>query len=152
MTKYSDNHEDYDGETTKDLVKTANLVNRDEAALNPHNLHIRGDINVWSSQAFLPPPDLLAEYNRVIPNLGKDITEEWKKETALRRKLAESDSNSEKEGRKRGQYFSLFFSIMMIGAAAYLAIHGQTFVATSLVVGNVAIVASNLLWQKNGRR
>ncbi|MCX8502316.1 MAG: DUF2335 domain-containing protein, partial [Alphaproteobacteria bacterium] len=58
--------------------------------VNPNltqNLQVGGDLNIWSTQNFLPPPALLAEYDKIIPNLGRDIIDEWKKEGEHRRSI-----------------------------------------------------------------
>ncbi|MCX8502317.1 MAG: hypothetical protein ORO03_11640 [Alphaproteobacteria bacterium] len=51
-------------------------------------------------------------------------------------------------GRKRGQYLSFIFSLILISAAVYLAVRGQVAIPIAIISGNIALVAGNLLWQR----
>ncbi|MDI9407919.1 MAG: DUF2335 domain-containing protein [Candidatus Pacebacteria bacterium] len=118
----------------------------------PPNLIVGRDVNIWPTQNFLPPPALLEEYNRIDPNLSRDIISEWKLEGENRRSIEQRDSISEIAGRIRGQYLSFIFSLILVSSAFYLAVQGQVAIPIAIITGNIALVAGNLLWQRLSRR
>lgn len=105
----------------------------------------------WA-QAFsgpLPPPDVLAAYDRVRPGLAQEMVEQWKAETAHRhrtidglRSLDERSMTAYYQGEKRGQWLAFFVFLAVVGIAALGIVLDQP------EVGGVAIVTggASAIW------
>lgn len=141
---------DSDGKQPHEIIAAREIIPENLKNEHRRNLHFRADVSYWETENFLPPADLLSEYKKLDQNLFNDIVEEWKKEGAQRRELEKNDSQSEKEGRNRGQHFSLYFSLAFFGLAAYSLYLGHVAVAVCLASGNFILVAGNLLWHQSG--
>lgn len=91
----------------------------------------------------LPPPEVLREYNEVVPGLAREIVDQWKGETAHRHQTLDRLASTDREamlayyaGEKRGQILATLVVMLVVGIAA-LAV-----VLHSVVIGIGALVSA----------
>jgi uncharacterized membrane protein len=102
----------------------------------------------------LPPPDVLADYERVQPGLGREIVDQWKAETRHRHTTIDGLRKTDQEamlayyqGERRGQYFALVIFAGILGVAA------TAIVLKSEAVGVAAILSAggSAVWSMRRR-
>ena len=96
----------------------------------------RQHVAVWSAP--LPPPEILNGYNQVRPGLAEDIIQEFRSESAHRRKLEQDQAALVRREISFGFGASLIYSVALMGVAAY-AIH-QNLQIVSGIIGAGGIV------------
>lgn len=107
---------------------------------------IRQQIISQTIEGPLPPPQMLAEYERVHPGLSQVIVESFQNETAHRHALEKQAMDVEEymarsfvTERRRGQHYGLFIAILIVGGAITLGLNGQGWAAT--VMGGVGFAS-----------
>jgi uncharacterized membrane protein len=77
----------------------------------------------------LPPPDMLIKYNTAVPDLAREIVDQWKAETALRHKnisvLTDTDRRAADayiQSERRAQWLAFILAVVMILVAALAVI------------------------------
>ncbi len=98
----------------------------------------------------LPPPNVLDEYDHVVPGLKNDIVDQWKAETAHRHQTIDGMRSTDVEamrayyeGEKRGQFLGF---LVLLGV---LVIAGLSIVLEQAAVGVAGIVMAGAaaVWQ-----
>ena len=100
-------------------------------------------------QGPIPPPEILAAYNQIIPGGADRILKQAESETAHRQSLEKKAIDAEIEGLKnealdvrRGQIFGLIIGLTTIISGTICAVNGASvpaiFIGTSGVVGLVS--------------
>ena len=87
----------------------------------------------------LPPPEVLAAYDKAQPGLAQVLVSSFQEESRHRRESEREMQNFLKEYQKkeytltsRGQWFGISFGILIVIAATYLAMMDKTSVALAL--------------------
>jgi len=81
----------------------------------------------------LPPPDLLKEYEQVVPGLSKTIVRVFETQTKHRISTEAQILKAEIEDTKRGQMFGLTAFIALLFSAVFCAYLDQPIVASAMV-------------------
>lgn len=89
---------------------------------------------MWSGP--LPPPQVLASFNDIVPNGAERIIAAWEKETAHRHKM---DMRTSTES-ILGKVFALVFVITALAICGFTAYIGATWVSAVLGGGVIASV------------
>lgn len=94
----------------------------------------------------IPPPEILAQYDNIMPGLGQKIIDQFLSETAHRHdvesrtvEINKSIAESSMLERKHGQRYGFATFILMLLAIVYLAMNGHDNVA--MVLGGTTMAA-----------
>lgn len=97
----------------------------------------------------LPPPNTLDEYNEVQPGLARDIVDQWKGETAHRRRTVDHMAETDREamrafyaGEKRGQYLAVLVIFGVLAVATLSVALDRPIVG----VGALILAAASAAW------
>lgn len=90
----------------------------------------------------LPPPNLLKQYNDVVPNGAERLMKMAETQQAHRQDLEKTVIKGNVQSESRGQYMGLFISIAVIAAGTYLAAIGKQITGGILVGVDVVALAS----------
>ena len=85
----------------------------------------------------LPPPNLLAGYNNIVPGAAERIIAIAEGEAVHQRDMERLVTEHMFAERKRGQTFALFIAVVALGASAFLGYNGHEVVAG--VIGGTTI-------------
>jgi len=92
----------------------------------------------------LPPPEILAEYEELLPGASQRVFEHMEREQAHRHLMdnRDQDSRDETEGNlyttaRRGQTMAFIVTLVMVGAACGLAAYG--FTAAAVAIGGLGL-------------
>jgi uncharacterized membrane protein len=104
----------------------------------------RTDRRLAWSESFsgpLPPPAALAEYDRMVPGLAREIVDQWKAETGHRHRtidgLREIDRESMRAyygSERRGQWLALVVFLAVVAVAALAIVLNREAVGVAAVV------------------
>ncbi|MCP3941879.1 MAG: DUF2335 domain-containing protein [Desulfobacteraceae bacterium] len=107
-------------------------------------------------QGPLPPPQILAGYEQLLPGAADRILAMAEKETAHRHMLEEKSLDAEIEGlkneagdTKRGQYCGLAIGIIAIVSGAYTATNGAPWPGGFIGTGGVVALVSAFIVGRN---
>ncbi len=137
--------------TDPDLEQLGRLVGLD--ATDPSVRHILQTIRVSAISARgvlpLPPPQMMAEYRDVIPDLPERIVYWTETQAEHRRSLERARADGAEARMNRGQWGALIVALVGIAASAIVGMFGNAFVASILAVVSVGgptaavVLASN---------
>jgi len=100
----------------------------------------------------LPPPELLAKYNEVIPNGAERIMQMAEKQQSHRHDLESTVIRGNVKSETRGQWMGLTIAVIVLGLGAYLAATGKQ-IAGSIFVGvDLASLAGVFVYGKHIQR
>lgn len=100
----------------------------------------------------LPPPEVLAKYNDVIPNGAERIMKMAEGQQSHRQGLEKTVVEGNVKSERRGQWMGLFISTIVIGAGTYLAATGHQTTGGLLVSVNVVALAGVFVYGKHQQR
>ena len=114
---------------------------------NPQNQKRPSHQQLQMTQSFsfsgpLPPPQLLKQYNDVVPNGAERLMAMAERQQNHRQELERTVIEGNVESESRGQWMGLFISIAVIGAGTYLAAIGRQITGGILVGVDVVALAS----------
>ena len=92
---------------------------------------------IESHRGWLPPPGMLAEYERVLPGLAERIVAMPEREQAHRHDYVATESDRQFKIRRRGQDYALVGMVLILSFALILALSGETEWAVKLVIGTL---------------
>lgn len=90
----------------------------------------------------LPPPQLLSQYNDVVPNGAERLMKMAEVQQSHRQELEKTVVNGNVKAESRGQWMGLFISVAVITAGTYLAAIGRQITGGILVGVDVVALAS----------
>jgi uncharacterized membrane protein len=96
----------------------------------------------------LPPPQLLKQYNDVVPNGAERLMQMAELQQGHRQELERVVINGNIKAESRGQWMGLFISLAVIGAGVYLAAIGREITGGILVGVDVVALASVFVFGK----
>jgi len=100
----------------------------------------------------LPPPEILKQYDQIVPGSAKIIIEDFKAQGAHRRALETKIIPVAYDQSSRGQIFALIIGILGLGSAVFTAYLGETIVACLLGGGTLVSLVLAFLKGKNDSR
>lgn len=135
------------------------LINMDESGStdvtpNPKSQKRLARQQVQMTQSFsfsgpLPPPQLLGQYNDVIPNGAERLMKMAEVQQNHRQELEKAVINGNVKAESRGQWMGLVVSVAVIGAGTYLAAIGRQITGGILVGVDVVALASVFVFGKH---
>ena len=100
----------------------------------------------------LPPPQLLSQYNDVVPNGAERLMKMAEAQQAHRQDLEKTVVHGNVESEKRGQWMGLSISLVVIAAGTYLAATGHAITGGVFVGVDVVALASVFVFGKHVQR
>jgi len=102
--------------------------------------------SVW--QGPLPPPEVLREFNDIVPNGAERIVAQWESETAHRQAQEKAALAAEVAITRRGQYFAGAFAFTALAVAAWALALGATQVAALIASTTIVSVVGAFLYER----
>ena len=90
----------------------------------------------------LPHPDILREYESIVPGGAERIFARFEKQSDHRMQLEDFAIREELKQSSRGQIFGLVISLFGLGAAVALALMGHEIIAATLAGGTIVSLAT----------
>jgi len=130
------------------------VINVDAIKMAPNNQQkiARQQVQTFSFSGPLPPPQLLSQYNDVVPNGAERLMKMAESQHAHRQDLERTVVHGNVKAEKRGQWMGLFISALVIGAGTYLAAIGRQITGGLLVGVDVVALASVFVYGKHIQR
>lgn len=96
-----------------------------------------------------PPPQIIEEFERIVPGAAKQIIDEWQIEAAHRRVFERRSLMFEGLERIGGRVLAFVFALAALGVAVYLATIGAEWAGGLIGTGTIASVVASMVY---GRR
>lgn len=93
----------------------------------------------------IPPPELLKQYDAVVPGAADRILQMAERQSAHRQRIEIIAVEHEVRSSRFGQGGAVFIATLGITARAYIASRGQTVAGTSVIGGTIGVIASAYL-------
>ena len=94
-------------------------------------------IQTVAYQGPIPPPEMLADYDNMVPGLADRIVRKWEEQQEHRQKLERTAVERDEERMDRSQKYALAVALAGLGMAAALGLAG----ANPWIAGVIAVVA-----------
>ncbi len=94
----------------------------------------------------LPPPQIIEEFDRIVPGAAKSIIQNWEAESAHRRTFERRSLTIEGFERIGGRILALAFALAALGVAAYLASIGAEWAGGLIGSGTIASVVASMVY------
>lgn len=115
-------------------------ANRDDRAIErEHGIYWQGP---------LPPPAVLEEFGRLVPEAPERIFRQWESESDHRRAYEHEALEAAIRLEARGQISPLVFALSALSVAAFALWLGQPWVAATVGGGTIASVVAAFLYQR----
>lgn len=121
----------------KPPAKRSPPQSRSQASTTNHT-HISVQSHSWEGP--LPPPSVLEEFNRIVPNGAERIIRSWEEETQHRRDLDKAEHSKFWRDAMVGKIFAFLFVIAALAVAAFAAYLGAEWLAVVLGAGTITSV------------
>jgi len=112
----------------------------------------RSQVQAFSFSGPLPPPQLLSQYNDVVPNGAERLMKMAEVQQTHRHDLERTVVHGNVKAEHRGQWMGLFISVFVIAAGTYLAATGKQITGGLLVGVDVVALASVFVYGKHVQR
>lgn len=93
----------------------------------------------------LPHPQILAQYNAVVPGSAQAIIEDFQNNTAAIRDLKKMELEAAISRDKRGQWMAFWLGILVLGIAVLSIKFGYPWVAGGSLFIAIATIAANIV-------
>ena len=118
--------------------------------VDPETNEILGVVSEYLSAHFysgpLPTPEMLAEYERVLPGLGRRIVERWDQEAEHRQSLEKTIVRSRIVIQKRGQLIGALISFVVLAAGVVFVATGKSTAGLVALLAPLAILAGTFVY------
>lgn len=111
-----------------------------------NHTHISVQSHKW--EAPLPPPAVLDEFNRVVPNGAERIVRAWEQESEHRRTIERTDQQAFYKDRRMGKIFALVFVLAALGVSAWCAFVGAEWLGAVIGGSTIASVVWAFIHQR----
>lgn len=93
----------------------------------------------------LPHPQILAQYNAIVPGSAQAIIEDFQNNTAAIRDLKKMELEAAISRDKRGQWMAFWLGILVLGIAVLSIKFGYPWVAGGSLFIAIATIAANIV-------
>jgi uncharacterized membrane protein len=129
------------------------VIDVDATRMAPNNQQkITRQVQAFSFSGPLPPPQLLSQYNDVVPNGAERLMKMAEVQQTHRQDLERTVVHGNVKSEKRGQWMGLAISLVVITAGSYLAANGKQITGGLLVGVDVVALASVFVYGKQTQR
>jgi uncharacterized membrane protein len=122
---------------------------------SPQRLDRNRNLRVTAAYSFsgpLPPPELLARYNDVVPNGAERIIKMAENQQTHRHDLERTVVHGNVQSEKRGQWMGLTISVVVLAAGVYLAAIGRQAAGGAIAIADLATLAGVFVYGKHVQR
>ena len=121
---------------------------------SPQRLDRNRNVRVaaYSFSGPLPPPELLARYNDVVPNGAERIIKMAENQQTHRQDLERTVVHGNVQSERRGQWMGLTISVVVLAAGVYLAAIGRQAAGGAIAVADLATLAGVFVYGKHVQR
>lgn len=88
----------------------------------------------------LPPPQLLAEYERIVPGSADRLIRQMEDQASHRRSIEKVVVDGNVDAQRCGPIYGALIAVVLVVLAAYALYLGQAVVATAIVGGTLASI------------
>jgi uncharacterized membrane protein len=106
-------------------------------------------LRAYSFSGPLPPPELLAKYNEVIPNGAERIMTMAEDQSRHRQGLEKTVVNGNVQSETRGQWMGLIICLAIVGGGIFLAHEGRPVLGGGLVGADLVALVGLFIYGKN---
>ncbi len=99
----------------------------------------------------LPPPDVLADYNKVYPGCGKEVVQMARDEQRHRHQIEDRQTDGDLTLAKRGQLIGGFLALALVIGAIYLVSHDKPVSGLSVLGGVVVAFGGAFIYDRYQR-
>jgi uncharacterized membrane protein len=103
-------------------------------------------------QGPLPHPNLLRQYNDIVPRFAQEVTKAMIEQSQHRREIEKLVIVSKIEQAKRGQYIAAFVTALLVGLSAYMVKMGHLTEAAVVVGINLTALIGVFITNKESQR
>jgi uncharacterized membrane protein len=140
--------------SSPELLKKATVKERDRLFRTPAVPLLRAaHLSITTESSFsgpIPPPDLLAEYERILPSSASRIFEMAERQSAHRQQLENNAISHQLKQSGRGQLFGFILGIIGVIGATVVGIFGHWGVGVAVAAGTLGtLTASFVIGQSN---
>jgi uncharacterized membrane protein len=119
---------------------------------NPEKIQRQLQMQAVSFSGPLPPPQLLHQYNEVVPDGAERLMKMAEVQQTHRQELERTVIHGNVRSEARGQWMGLLISLVVVGAGTYLAAIGKQLTGGLLVGVDVVALASVFVYGKHLQR
>ena len=132
----------------QDEIANPNLPSRDQEAVR--TLAVASERSVFSGP--LPPPDLLAEYERLVPGTAAKIVDMAQKQGEHRMLLEKSVIGGDGKRSTMGMVFAFILSLALIGCGTACILHGHDVAGAAIIGTSMASLIGTFIYGSSSRR
>jgi uncharacterized membrane protein len=108
-------------------------------------------LTAYSYSGPLPPPEMLAKYNEVIPNGADRIVSIVENQSSHRHNLEKIVVGGNVESERRGQWMGLFLCSIVIIGGLFLAHEGKQITGFGMIVAELTALAGVFVYGKRSQ-
>jgi uncharacterized membrane protein len=139
--------------------KNAERMAKGRKKTNQHQIAPRNVPNVaiskvetTSFQGPLPPPQILSQYDQIVPGSAERIISQWESQSRHRQELEKKVIDSDIKQSRYGATLGFIVAIFTIGAGAFLAYIGQPTEGFAAIITALASLVGAYGWGSYQRR
>ena len=103
-------------------------------------------------QGPIPPPNVLGEYDKMLPGAADRIVSMAEAQASHRRNMEEVELHSDVMLEARGQLFGFVLAVVSLGGGMVLVGLDKTLLGTAAVIGAVAALVGLFVWARGKGR
>jgi len=100
----------------------------------------------------IPPPQFLAEYNKIVPGSAEIIINMAKEQATHRQELEKKVINSDIDNSKKGLWFGFIIGMTGIIIGAFIIYAGQVIAGSIISGGTLATLVGTFVYGSQGRK
>jgi uncharacterized membrane protein len=116
------------------------------------NRNVRVTAAAYSFSGPLPPPELLARYNDVVPNGAERIIKMAENQQTHRQDLERTVVHGNVASEKRGQWMGLTIATLVLACGVFLVATGHPISGSTISIADVASLAGVFVYGKRAQR
>lgn len=112
---------------------------------------LRTEVHAEAYQGPLPHPDMLRQFNEVLPGLAERIISQWETQSAHRQNLEQRTIQNDILLSRLGLAAAFIVAILFLAAGFYLVVIGQAIAGTAFVTIDIASLVGAFIYATNNR-
>jgi len=121
------------------------------ATRNAHNVALQ-KVEATSFAGPLPPPQILIQYDQIVPGCAERIISQWEGQSRHRQELEKKVIDADIQQSKLGAFLGFVVSLVTIGAGIFLAYIGQPMEGFAAIITALAGLIGAYGWGSYQRR
>ncbi len=124
---------------------------QESTSLAEQNRSLQTQVLQLRQQSFsgpLPPPEVLAEYNNVVPDGAERILAMAERQAAHRQRLEGRVVNSNTHAQTAGVYMAFVIAIIAFGCGTFLIYEGKDASGLGIILLDAASIIGSFIWSR----